>query len=100
MRIVQRAVLVGVLALLALGVPHEGRAQGVVVAAQSAAAPLAVSATVVSSCSVDVPRSADSSSFATMPVSVTCAKGGSTPRVQRPVSPRTEVRDAVLIINF
>jgi len=69
--------------------------------AQSASAPLVVTATVVSTCHVDVPRSAEASSFATMPVSVTCAKGGATPRVQRPVAPRRiEVRDAVLIIDF
>ena len=69
--------------------------------AQSAAAPLIVTATVVSTCHVDVPRSAEVSIFATMPVSVTCAKGGTTPRVQRPiVPPRSEVRDAVLIIDF
>jgi hypothetical protein len=69
--------------------------------AQSASAPLIVTATVVSTCKVDVPRSAEASIFATMPVSVTCAKGGITPRVQRPVAPRrTEIQDAVLIINF
>jgi hypothetical protein len=68
--------------------------------AQSASAPLVVTATVVSSCKVDVPSSAEASSFATMPVAVTCAKGGATPRVQRPVAPRSEVRDAVLIIDF
>jgi len=69
--------------------------------AQSASAPLIVTATVVSTCTVDVPRSAEASIFATMPVSVICAKGGTTPRVQRPiVPPRSEVRDAVLIIDF
>lgn len=69
--------------------------------AQSASAPLIVTATVVSSCRVDVPRSAEASVFATMPVSVSCAKGGATPRVQRPIiRPQGEVRDAVLTINF
>ena len=69
--------------------------------AQSASAPLIVTATVVSTCRVDVPRSAQASIFATMRVSVTCAKGAATPRVQRPIAPRrTEVRDAVLIIDF
>ena len=69
--------------------------------AQSASAPLIVTATVVSSCKVDAPRSASPSTFATMPVAVTCAKGGTTPRVQRPDAPRrSEVRDAVLIIDF
>jgi len=71
---------------------------------QSVSAPLFVTATVVSTCNVDVPRSADASRFATMPVAVTCAKGGATPRVQRPIASiaprRSEVRDAVLIINF
>ena len=69
--------------------------------AQSASAPLIVTATVVSTCRVEVPRSAAASSFATLPVAVTCAKRGATPRVQRPVAPRrSEVRDAVLIIDF
>jgi hypothetical protein len=69
--------------------------------AQSASAPLVVTATVVSTCKVEVPRSAEASTFATMPVAVTCAKRGTTPRVQRPIAPRrSEIRDAVLIINF
>ena len=69
--------------------------------AQSASAPLVVTATVVSTCNVDVPRSAEASAFATMPVAVTCARRGATPRVQRPIAPRrSEVRDAVLIIDF
>jgi hypothetical protein len=71
---------------------------------QSASAPLFVTATVVSTCRVDVPRLAQASIFETMPVSVSCAKGGATPRVQRPIAPvvprRSEVQDAVLIINF
>jgi hypothetical protein len=71
------------------------------VQAQASSAPLIVTATVVSTCSVDVPRSAEASVFATMPVSVTCAKGAATPRVQRPImQPRSEVRDAILIIDF
>jgi hypothetical protein len=51
---------------------------------------------------VDVPQSAATAAFATMPVSVTCAKGSPTPRVQRPVAPpeRSEVRDAMLTIDF
>ena len=71
--------------------------------AQSASAPLIVTATVVATCKVDVPRSAEASTFATMPVAVTCARRGSAPRVQRPTAPRRsrgEVRDAVLIIDF
>jgi len=68
--------------------------------AQSASAPLIITATVVSTCRVDVPRSAEAAIFATMPVSVTCAKGAATPRVQRPVAPRSEAHDAVLTIDF
>jgi hypothetical protein len=69
--------------------------------AQFASAPLIITATVVSTCRVEVPRSAEASSFATLPVAVTCAKRGTMPRVQRPLAPRrSEVRDAVLIINF
>jgi len=78
------------------------------VQAQSASAPLMVTATVVSTCRVDVPRSAEASAFATMPVELTCARGGTTPRVQRPFAPRVTVGrtspgpapDALLIINF
>ena len=69
--------------------------------AQSASAPLVVTATVVSTCKVDVPRSAEASTFATLPVAVTCARGGTAPRVQRPIAPRrVEVGDALLIIDF
>ena len=73
--------------------------------ADSASAPLIVTATVVSTCKVevdvDVPRWASASTFATWPVTVTCARRGTTPRVQRPIAPRrNEARDAVLIINF
>jgi hypothetical protein len=72
--------------------------------AQSASAPLVVTATVVSTCRVEVPRSVEASTFASMPVAVTCAKRGATPRVQRPIAPiaprRSDVRDAVLTINF
>jgi hypothetical protein len=69
--------------------------------AQSASAPLVVTATVVSTCRVDVPRSAEASAFVTFPVTVTCARGAAVARVQRPIAPRrSEVRDALLIINF
>ena len=89
-RVVVRALLA---AVVLAGAP--------VLQAQSASAPLIVTATVVSTCKVDVPRSAETSTFATMPVAVTCAKGGATPRVQRPVAPRrSEVRDALLVIDF
>jgi len=75
----------------------------IVALAQSASAPLVVTATVVSTCRVDVPRSAEPANFATMPVAVACARRGATPRVQRPIAPpprRSEVRDAVLVIDF
>jgi hypothetical protein len=69
--------------------------------AQAQSAPLVVTATVVSTCQVDVPRSAEASTFATMPIEVTCARGGAPARVRRPIAPqRSEVRDAVLVINF
>jgi hypothetical protein len=69
--------------------------------AQSASAPLVITATVVSTCHVDVPQSAEARTFATFPVTLTCAKRGATPRLQRPIAPRrSELRDAVLIINF
>ena len=72
--------------------------------AESASAPLIITATVVSTCNVDVPQSVEASTFTTMPVAVTCAKGSATPRVQRPLPSsaprRSEVRDAVLTINF
>lgn len=68
---------------------------------QSASAPLIVTATVVSTCKVDAPRSAEPSRFATLPVAVTCARRGAAPRVQRPAQPRrSDVRDAVLVIDF
>jgi hypothetical protein len=69
--------------------------------AQSASAPLVVTATVVSSCNVNSPRQVEPSHFSTLPVSVTCARGRVTPRVQRPAAPRrSELRDAVLVIDF
>jgi len=77
--------------------------------AQSASTPLLVEATVVSECRVNVPQSAGASTFATMPVAVTCSHHSATPHVQRPIAPRVErpiapggsdVRDALVIINF
>ena len=69
--------------------------------AQSASAPLVVTATVVSTCKVDAPRSAESSLLSTLPVAVTCARRGAAARVQRPSTPRrSEMRDAVLVIDF
>jgi len=69
--------------------------------AQSASTPLIITAAVVSSCRVNVPRSAEASTFATMPIEVTCARGATTPRVQRPTGPRrVEIHDALLIIDF
>ena len=69
--------------------------------AQSASAPLMVTATVISTCKVATPGAGDPARFATLPVSVTCARGGAAPRVQRPSAPRrSEMRDAVLVIDF
>jgi hypothetical protein len=70
--------------------------------AQSASAPLIVTATVVSTCTVDVPSAAEPVLFSTLPVGVTCARGGAAPRVQRPSrSPRrVETHDALLLVNF
>ncbi len=69
--------------------------------ADSASAPLLVTATVVSTCQVDVSGSAGASTVAAWPVVLTCAKRGATPRVQRPSAPpRTHVRDALLTIDF
>jgi len=69
--------------------------------AQSASAPLIVTATVVSTCQVSSPRQAEPSRFSTLPVAVSCARGRVAPRVQRPAAPRrSEVRDAVLVIDF
>jgi hypothetical protein len=71
------------------------------VSAQSTSAPLVVTATVVSTCHVSSPRQAEPSHFSTLPVAVSCARGRVAPRVQMPAAPRrSEVRDAVLVINF
>jgi xanthine/uracil/vitamin C permease (AzgA family) len=69
--------------------------------AQEQSAPLLVTATVVSTCQVDVPGSAAVEAFATVPVSVTCARG-TTPRVQRPLAParHVDIHDALLVIDF
>ena len=73
-----------------------------VVSAQSASAPLIVTATVVSSCRVNVPRAVEPGMFPVLPVALACARrGGAAARVQRPAVPRrSEVRDAVVIIDF
>ena len=85
-------------AVLVAGIPTLAGAEG------SASAPLLVTATVVSSCNVEVPQSTEPSSAATFPVTVTCGRGNAMPRIQRPVitpAPRrSEDRDAVLLINF
>jgi hypothetical protein len=69
--------------------------------AQSASAPLAVTATVVSTCRVDVPRAAEPSVLPALPVEVVCARRGAAARVQRPALPRRrDVRHALLVIDF
>ena len=55
--------------------------------AQSVATPLHVEPTVVSSCTLKVPRSAKASNFANVPVQTTCAKGSATPHVKGPSAP-------------
>jgi hypothetical protein len=91
MTVMVRTVLTAAILASATAVAH----------AQSASAPLIVTATVVSTCTVDVPRSAAASTFATMPIEVTCTRGAATPRVQRPIGPRrVDMRDALLMINF
>jgi hypothetical protein len=74
---------------------------GIPAFAQEQSAPLFITATVVSTCRVEVPPSARASTFAIMPVTVTCARG-TTPRVQRPIAPAAhiEMRDALLTIDF
>jgi hypothetical protein len=70
--------------------------------AQSASAPLIVTATVVSTCKIDAPRLVEPSRAATLPVAVTCTRRGTAARApQRPAAPRRSVmRDAVLVIDF
>jgi hypothetical protein len=72
--------------------------------AQSASAPLMVTAEVVRSCKVDVPLVASPNQLSTLPVTVTCARSDSpTARVERPVMPsprRIESRGAVVVIQF
>jgi hypothetical protein len=74
---------------------------GAPASAQEQSAPLFITATVVSTCRVEVPLSAPASTFAMMPVAVTCARG-TVHRVQRPIAPapHIEVRDALLTIDF
>jgi len=70
--------------------------------AQSASAPLIVTATVVSSCRVNVPRAVEPGMFPELPVAIACARrGAAAPRINRPATPRrSEIRDAVLAIDF
>ena len=71
-----------------------------IVAAQSASAPLMVTATVVSSCKVDVPRRATPTSMPTVPVGVRCARNGVTPRVQLLAPRRVDLRGALVVVDF
>ena len=66
----------------------------------SKSALLVVTATVVSTCRVNVPPTVDRSGLSTLPVAITCARRGAAARVQRPPAARTEGGDAVLTINF
>jgi hypothetical protein len=73
----------------------------VVPQAQSASAPLIVTATVVSTCRIAAARLVEPSGVATLPVALTCTRSGAAARVQRPIAPRrSEMRDAVLMIDF
>ena len=72
--------------------------------AQSGSAPLVVTATVVSSCTVNVPSLVDRSGLSTMPVDMTCTRRpgrrNDAARVQRPPTPHRSVESALLLINF
>ena len=69
--------------------------------AQSASAPLVVTATVVSSCKVNVPSASSPSALPTIPVAVACGRGVVPPRVQRPEpARRIDAGAAVVVINF
>ena len=71
---------------------------------QSATAPLVVTATVVSSCTVKVPAEVDRSALSTMPVDIDCVRRGPrgehNARVRRPRLPHRSVDHALLIVNF
>ena len=73
-----------------------------VTSAQSAAAPLVVTAVVVRSCRVTVPAAAQPSELPSVPVSLACVKSsGAAARVQRPVAPRRiDARGEIVVINF
>jgi hypothetical protein len=77
---------------------------GTVAFAQSASAPLLVTASVVSSCTMEVPRQVDRSGLTTMPVGIVCARRNGQrrqpARVQRPPSPRRSVEASVLHVDF
>jgi hypothetical protein len=71
--------------------------------AQTAAAPLVVTATVVSSCKTNVPRQVKRSALSTMTVDIACARGsrgGVDARVRRPLSSPSSVGHALVLINF
>jgi hypothetical protein len=72
--------------------------------AQTPSAPLVVSATVVSSCKVSVPRQVDRSGLSTMPVDIACARRdgrrADVARVQRPPALHRSVDHALVVINF
>ncbi len=72
--------------------------------AQSASAPLLVTATVVSSCTVNHAHLVDRAGLSTTPVNIACARNGSRrddfSRVERPPAPHRSVGHALLVINF
>jgi hypothetical protein len=85
-----RALLVAALSIVPVGA-----------AAQSKSAPLVVTATVVSSCKVNVPSASSASALPTIPVAVACGRGVVPPRVQRPeLARRIDTGAALVVINF
>jgi hypothetical protein len=86
--------LLAAVVLLALPIPA--------VAQSSASAPLLVTATVISSCRVNVPRTVSREAAASVAVAIRCARGAITPHVQNPApSPRVAQNTAALVvINF
>ena len=70
--------------------------------AQSVSAPLLVTATVVSSCRVELPQYADATRFGSFPVGLECARGvAARPRVERfAPAAYTTLLDGLVVINF
>lgn len=96
--------LVGALlaAAILMGTSTMAQAQ-VMQGLQSASAPLVVTATVVSSCKVSVPRQVQRSAMPTTPVDVACTRSSrADARVAPPAAAQsqTSVGDGLVVINF